>query len=95
MVVPFTAFDPDQQRVSHAAITKNKHLSAVLAHIKAEQDARPAAAPRARVRPSSARGGHQTTGRRNDGWTSKLARPHKARQAAEAAARAADRASDP
>lgn len=95
MVVPFTAFDPDQQRVSHAAVTENKHLSAVLAHIKAEQDARPADAPRTRVRPSSARNGYQTTGRRNDGWNSKLARRHKARQATEAAERGADQASEP
>ena len=94
VAIPFTAFDPDQQRVSHAAITENKHLTAVLAHIRAEQDARPAAS-RARVRPSSSRNGYETTGRRNDGWNSKLAKRQKARQAAEAAARAADRASNP
>ena len=47
------------------------------------------------MRPSSARNGYQTTGRRNDGWNSKPARRHKARQAAEAAERAADQASDP
>ena len=68
-MVPFTAYDPEQ-RVSHAAVIENKHLTAVLAHIKAEQDARP---PRVRARPSSARGGYQPTGRRNDGWNSKLA----------------------
>ena len=91
VAVPFTAYDPEQ-RVGQAAITENKHLGAVLAHIKAEQDARP---PRVRARPSSARGGYKPTGRRNDGWNSKLARRQKARQAAEAAARAADQASDP
>jgi hypothetical protein len=35
--IPYTVFDKDQ-RVTHAAITENKHLSAVLEHIKAEQD---------------------------------------------------------
>ena len=72
VVVPFTAYDPEQ-RVSHAAVIENKHLTAVLAHIKAEQDARP---PRVRARPSSARGGYQPTGRRNDGWNSKLVKRH-------------------
>ena len=57
MATPFTAFDPDQQRVSQAVITENKHRTAALAHIKAKQDARPADAPRARVRPSSAKNG--------------------------------------
>ena len=93
VVIPFTAFDPDQQRVSQAAITENKHLTAVLAHIKAEQDARPP--PKVQVRPRSANGGYKPTGRRNDGWNSKLAIRHKARQAAEAAARVADHDPDP
>ncbi len=38
--LPFTMFDKDQ-RVTHAAITDNKHLSAVLEHIKIEQDKAP------------------------------------------------------
>lgn len=60
------------QRVAHAAITKNKHLSAVLEHIRAEQDEAP---------PKPQRGGKQApvyvpNGRRNtEGWNSKLARP--------------------
>ena len=33
--IPYSVFDKDQ-RVTHAAITENKHLSAVLEHIKAE-----------------------------------------------------------
>ena len=33
--LPYSVFDKDQ-RVTHAAITENKHLSAVLEHIKAE-----------------------------------------------------------
>ncbi len=35
--IPYTVFDKDQ-RVTHAAITENKRLGAVLEHIKAEQD---------------------------------------------------------
>jgi len=44
-------FDKDQ-RVTHAAITENKHLSAVLEHIKAEQDKAP---------PKNRRAGKQAT----------------------------------
>ena len=61
VVVPFSAYDPDQW-VGHAAITKNGHLGAVLAHIKAEQDVRPA--PKVQVRPRSANGGYKPTARR-------------------------------
>jgi hypothetical protein len=38
--LPYSVFDKDQ-RVTHAAITENKHLSAVLEYIKAEQDKAP------------------------------------------------------
>lgn len=38
--LPDRIFDPDQQRVTHAAITENKHLSAALAYAKEIQDAR-------------------------------------------------------
>lgn len=69
MALPFRVFDPLQQRVTHAAITENKHLSAVLAHIKAEQDK---TAPPVRVPPSSARTGYKKTGRPNRGRPSKL-----------------------
>ena len=65
VALPCTIFDPHQQRVTHAAITDNKHLSAVLAHIKAEQDK---AAASAEVRPESARNGYRKNGRRNNGW---------------------------
>jgi transposase len=71
VVLPCTIFDPHQQRVTHAAITDNKHLSAVLAHIKAEQDK---AAVSPEVRPESARNGYQKNGRRNDGWNSLIDR---------------------
>ena len=37
--LPCRAFDPDQQRVTHAAITENKRLGAVLEAIKEMQDA--------------------------------------------------------
>lgn len=65
IALPCTIFDPHQQRVTHAAITDNKHLSAVLAHIKAEQDK---ATPSPEVRPESARNGYRKNGRRNTGW---------------------------
>ncbi|MDO6782469.1 hypothetical protein Q4604_24785, partial [Marinovum sp. 1_MG-2023] len=58
---------PHQQRVTHAAITDNKHLSTVLAHIKAEQDN---AAASAEVRPEIARNGYRKNGRRNNGCNS-------------------------
>lgn len=36
--LPYSVFDKDQQRVTHAAITENKSLSAVLAYAKKIQD---------------------------------------------------------
>jgi len=74
-----TIFDLDQ-RVTHAAITENKRLGAVLAHIKAEQEKQP---PKVRVKPVSAKNAYVRNGRRNDGWTSKLARRAKARAASQ------------
>ena len=38
--LPYTAFDKDQ-RVTHAAVTENKRLGAVLDHIKSEQEKAP------------------------------------------------------
>ena len=72
--IPYSVFDKDQ-RVTHAAITENKRLSAVLEYIKAEQD---------KEAPKKRRAGKQTTryqptGKRNDGWNSKLARRAKER----------------
>ena len=66
--LPYSVFDKDQ-RVTHAAITENKHLSAVLEHIKAEQEQ---SAPKKR-RAGKQRSRYEPTGRRNDGWNSKLA----------------------
>ena len=67
--IPYSVFDKDQ-RVTHAAITENKHLSAVQEHIKAEQD---------KSTPKKRRAGkqatrYQPTDRRNDGSNSKLAK---------------------
>ncbi len=61
--LPYSVFDKDQ-RVTHAAITENKHLSAVLEHIKAEQGKTP---PKTR-RAGKQRSKYTPTGRRNDGW---------------------------
>ena len=74
--LPYSVFDKDQ-RVTHAAITENKHLSAVLEHIKAEQDKAP---PKPR-RAGKQKTRYEPTGRRNDGWNSKLARRAKAKLA--------------
>ena len=65
--MPCSIFDPYQQRVTHAAITENKHLSAVLAHIKKEQEK--ATSP-PKVKPVSAKNNYKKTGRRNTGWNS-------------------------
>ena len=75
--LPYSVFDKDQ-RVTHAAITENKHLSAVLEHIKAEQEE---SAPKKR-RAGKQRSRYEPTGRRNDGWNSKLAK--RAKKGAEA-----------
>jgi hypothetical protein len=73
--LPYSVFDKDQQRVTHAAITENKHLSAVLAFVREEQNKAP---PKAR-RAGKQRTQYQPTGRRNDGWNSLAARKAKAR----------------
>jgi hypothetical protein len=67
--IPYAVFDKDQ-RVTHAAITENKHLSAVLEHIKAEQDKAPPKKRRAGKQATR----YQPTGKRNDGWNSKVAK---------------------
>ena len=93
VALPFTVFDHDQQRVTQAAIIENKHLSAVLEHIRAEQE-------KAGPEPKRKRGPVQRTrytpnGRRNDGWNSPAARQQKATGDAGDGARAAGRACDP
>jgi hypothetical protein len=79
--LPYHVFDPDQQRVTHAAITENKHLSAALAYAKEIQDAR-LAEP---VKVGKQRTRYTPTGRKPPGpkgWAGKRAD----RRAAEAAA---------
>lgn len=83
--IPYSVFDKDQ-RVTHAAITENKRLSAVLEHIKIEQDK----APPKKRRAGKQRTRYEPTGRRNtEGWSSKLAQRAKKREE-EAASRAAE-----
>jgi hypothetical protein len=67
--LPYSAFDKDQ-RVSHAAITENKRLGAVLEFIKEEQEKAPPKKRRAGTQATR----YQPNGRRNNGWNSKLAK---------------------
>ncbi|EDQ03244.1 hypothetical protein DSM14862_03609 (plasmid) [Sulfitobacter indolifex] len=57
--LPYKVFDMDQ-RVTHAAITDHKRLSAVLEHIKEMQDAAP---PKPKVRTNSEKMGYNPNGR--------------------------------
>ncbi len=82
---------PLAERVEHAAITENKRLGAVLAHI---QDLQATAAPSRRTPIGKQATKYQKTERRNlEGWNSKLARRHAAKEAE--AVRGAGQASDP
>ena len=74
--LPYSVFDKDQ-RVTHAAITENKHLSAVLEYIKAEQDKAPPKVHRV----GKQRTRYTPTGRRNNGWNSLADRAAKAHAA--------------
>ncbi|MFB1025966.1 MAG: ISNCY family transposase, partial [Octadecabacter sp.] len=58
--IPFSVFDKDQ-RVTHAAITENKRLGAVLEHIKEAQEQSPPKKQRA----GKQRTRYEPTGRRN------------------------------
>jgi hypothetical protein len=73
VALPYSVFDKDQ-RVTHAAITENKNLSAVLEHIKAEQDK----APSKKRRAGKPRSRYEPNGRRNNGWNSLAERRAKA-----------------
>lgn len=86
MALPFRVFDPHHQRVTHAAITENKRLSAVLAFIKSEQEKVPVPVM---VPPSSAATGYKKTGRRPPGRPSRL-EIRTRRKAETAAGRASD-----
>ena len=58
--LPYRVFDKDQ-RVTHAAITENKRLGAVLAYIKDQQDKAP---PKPKVRTNSEKMGYQRNERK-------------------------------
>lgn len=83
IALPCSIFDLHQQRVTHAAITENKHLSAVLAHIKEEHEK---AATSPKVKPVSAKNGYQKTGCRPPGRPSKMEAYYERRRAERAAA---------
>lgn len=79
--LPHTILNPER-RITHAAIIENKHLSAVLAHIKDEQGK---AAPKPKVKPVSKKNGYVKTGRRPPGAPSKMEAYYKRRRAERAA----------
>lgn len=58
--LPYKIFDMDQ-RVTHAAVTENKRLSAVLAHVKEMQEK---ASPKPKVRTNSEKMGYKPRPRR-------------------------------
>lgn len=76
VALPYTIMNPER-RITHAAITENKHLSAVLAHIKREQEK---AAPPPKVKPVSAQNGYVKNGR-TPGRPSKLEKHYAAKRA--------------
>ncbi|WP_390915567.1 ISNCY family transposase [Pseudosulfitobacter sp. SM2401] len=89
VVLPHSILNPER-KITHAAITENKRLSAVLDHIKTEQDKAP---PKVKVKPVSAKNGYVKTGRRPPGGPSKM-EPYYARKRAEREVRAASQSSD-
>jgi hypothetical protein len=82
--LPYRIFDPTQQRVTHAAITENKHLGETLAFIMAQQqaDAAPKIGPVGKQRTRYIPTGKPKPGRKS--WLDKRAE----RRAAEARAAA-------
>ena len=89
VALPHSILNPER-KITHVAITENKRLSAVLEHIKAEQD-KPA--PKVKVKPISAKNGCVKTGRRPPGGPSKM-ESYYARKRAEREARTASQSSD-
>lgn len=89
VVLPHTIMNPER-RITHAAITENKRLSAVLEHIKAEQNKAP---PKVNVKPISAKNGYKKKGQDRTGKSSKLGR-HYAKKRAGQDARTASQGSD-
>ena len=88
MSLPYSAFDKDQ-RVTHAAITENKRLGAVLEFIKAEQekDTPPKAKPAGKQRTR-----YKKTGRKPPGRPSKMEGYYARRRAEREAAAISDKA---
>jgi hypothetical protein len=84
VALPHTILNPER-RITHAAITENKHLSAVLAHIRDEQDK---TAPKSKVKPVSAKNGYKKSGRRSPGRPSKMEVYYERKRAERAAANA-------
>ena len=84
VALPHTILNPER-RITHAAITENKHLSAVLAHIKEEQDK---AAPKPKVKPVSNKNGYVKTGRRSPGRPSTMEAYYERKRAERVAANA-------
>ncbi len=82
--LPYRAFDPDQQRITHAAITENKRLSEVLAYAKELQEAK---AAEIAVKIGKQRTHYTPTGRKPPGPKGRLAKAADRRRA-EAAAKA-------
>lgn len=83
--MPYRVFEPDKQRVTHAAIIENKRLSAALAYAKELQDAR--AADEA-VKVGKQRTKYKLTGRKRPGpkgWVEKRADRRRAEEALKAA----------
>ena len=81
VALPHSILNPER-RITHAAITENKRLGAVLAYIKEEQD-KPA--PKPKVKPVSAKNGYKKTGRRPPGAPSKMEAYYERRRAERAA----------
>jgi hypothetical protein len=61
--LPYLVFDPDQQRITHAAITENKRLGEVLAYAKALQESMPPSGQRV----GKQRTKYEPTGKRSPG----------------------------
>ncbi len=74
--LPYRIFDKDQQRLTYAAITEKKRLSAAVAHVMELQQTPPKP-----LRVGKQATVYTPTGRRNDGWSSGAARTAKRKAA--------------
>jgi len=85
--LPHSILNPER-RITHAAITENKRLGAVLAYIKEEQD-KPA--PQPKIKPINAKNGYKKAGRRPPGPLSKMEAFYERGRAVRAAAESKNR----